>query len=175
MGDFLAEMAAESIRRARIARGDLAAIESRVPVARPPIPLTLSPSGFDLVAEAKLASPSEGILTDGGEDMAVTLSSAYVKGGAAALSVLTEETRFNGSLGHLERIAATVDAPVMRKDFLVEPVQREPGRARGHPTAEHTHHTIRHPLGQAPEAGQLGACDGEEAAFRSLDHDLVVA
>ncbi len=130
MSDFLAEMAAESARRVGLALGD-GSIRQRASEARPPIPLRLTSSGFDIIAESKLASPSEGALTEGGGDRALALASAYAHGGAAALSVLTEETRFGGSLDHLTRVARHVDAPVMRKDFMVDPIQVLEARAAG--------------------------------------------
>ena len=56
----------------------------------------------------------------------------YTLGGAAAISVLTEPTRFAGTLQHLQEVvAAAPDTPVMRKDFLVEPVQIEEARGAG--------------------------------------------
>jgi indole-3-glycerol phosphate synthase len=57
---------------------------------------------------------------------------AYADGGAAAISVLTEPSRFDGELAHLEEVVAAVPGtPVMRKDFLVEPVQVLEARAAG--------------------------------------------
>lgn len=130
MTDFLAEMASDSSRRARAAKakGDLS---SRVASAPPALSLRLSSSGFDVIAEAKLASPSEGVLVDGGEKKVVELAREYAEGGAVAVSVLTEESRFGGKLSHLESASAAVDVPIMRKDFLVDPVQVTEARARG--------------------------------------------
>jgi indole-3-glycerol phosphate synthase len=91
----------------------------------------LSSNGFGVIAEAKLASPSEGVLAAGGGDRVAALSRAYAAGGAAAISVLTEKSRFGGAIDHLEAVAGSVDLPVMRKDFLVDPIQVEEARSAG--------------------------------------------
>lgn len=133
MSDFLSEMAAESVRRARETRSRLGVtgLAARVGEAPPVIPFEPAPTGFDVIAEAKLASPSEGRLADGGQDEVVSLAAEYVARGAAAVSVLTETSRFAGSLSHLEAASGAVDAPVLRKDFLVDPVQVTEARVFG--------------------------------------------
>ena len=134
MSDFLAAMAVASRLRAEGVRNGPGATElsARASSAGPPRPLHLSDSGFDLIAEAKLASPSEGRLVRGDDDAAVLrLASALAASGPAALSILTEPSRFDGHLGHLESVAGIVDVPVMRKDFLVDPIQVLEARAAG--------------------------------------------
>src|SRR5690606_21773251 len=72
-----------------------------------------------VIAEVKRSSPSRGALaaiTDPAE-----LAVEYATGGAAAISVLTEERRFNGSLADLDAVRVAVDVPVLRKDFIVTP------------------------------------------------------
>jgi indole-3-glycerol phosphate synthase len=133
--DFLGEMAAASARRVHAAQrtvpeSRLAEEANRLP--RAPL-LRLDPSGFDLIAELKLRSPAAGSLADRGESLAQRLS-AYAHAGAAAVSVLTEPTRFDGSLAHLRAAAqqlAPLAVPVMRKDFLVDPYQLLEARAAG--------------------------------------------
>jgi indole-3-glycerol phosphate synthase len=127
---FLAEMAAESTRRAREAgsRRDLSSLAESSPPARP---LRFGAPGFDVIGEAKLASPSEGVLASGGEEEVVRLVREYAAAGAAAVSVLTEESRFGGRLSHLEAASHEVGVPVLRKDFLVDPVQIMEARAFG--------------------------------------------
>jgi indole-3-glycerol phosphate synthase len=100
----------------------------------PPAPrLKLCSEGFDVIAECKLHSPSAGDLsshTKGVEDRV----QAYASGGACAVSVLTEPSRFGGSLPHLAQAAAALaplKVPVMRKDFLVDPYQVMEARAAG--------------------------------------------
>lgn len=133
MSDFLAEMASESTRRARETKStaSAAALESRAASAPPVTALHLARDGFDLIAEAKLASPAAGRLASGGVERVVALAGEYASHGAAAVSVLTEDTRFAGSLSHLEAAAAAVEVPVMRKDFLVDPIQVTEARAAG--------------------------------------------
>lgn len=132
MSEFLSEMVAASAVRARETRSRAVSsgLMSRVTSAPPPVAIQLG-VGFDVIAEAKLASPSDGRLTTGDGEKVVALARDYTAGGAAAVSVLTEETRFGGALGHLEAAAAAVEAPVMRKDFLVDPIQVSEARAAG--------------------------------------------
>jgi indole-3-glycerol phosphate synthase len=74
-----------------------------------------------VIAECKRRSPSRGILR--ADYDAVAHAKAYAKAGAAAISVLTEPTFFDGSLEHLIRVRAAVDLPVLRKDFIVTEYQ----------------------------------------------------
>ena len=135
MTDFLSEMVANSRLRAKGVRDrrDESELIARARSAAPAVALELSPAGFDLIAESKLASPSEGRLTGGREDLTtvVDLALSYVAAGAAAISVLTEPTRFDGHLSHLTSAATAVELPVMRKDFLVDPIQVLEARAAG--------------------------------------------
>ncbi len=99
---------------------------------RPP-PLKLNPAGFDVIAELKLRSPAAGALRSANEDIAARVTS-YANGGAAAVSVLTEPFRFDGSMAHLAKasqILAPLGVPTMRKDFLVDPYQIMEARALG--------------------------------------------
>jgi indole-3-glycerol phosphate synthase len=134
--DFLAGMAhASRVRLAEaLARTPASRLTELVSSLAPPPPLRLSPQGFDLIAELKLRSPALGQLRDArGEDVAARVRD-YVEGGAAAVSVLTEPSRFDGSLRHLEQAAATLASagvPAMRKDFLVDPYQVLEARAAG--------------------------------------------
>ena len=125
MSDFLQTMAASSAERAAAAGTRFTAAD----FDRPVVPLKLD--RFDVIAEVKERSPAEGALTGPGHDRREQ-AARYAAGGAAAISVLTEPTHFSGALQHLEDIVAAVpDVPVMRKDFLVEPVQVLEGRMAG--------------------------------------------
>lgn len=114
--DFLHDMAISSTERAA-----KAAPISDSELDGPLVPLRLD--GFDVIAEIKQRSPAEGALaaTDSNR---IAQAGRYADGGAAAISVLTEPSRFDGSLSHLAEVAAACPAtPIMRKDFLVDPIQ----------------------------------------------------
>ncbi|GAB4574551.1 MAG: indole-3-glycerol phosphate synthase TrpC [Anaerolineae bacterium] len=82
-----------------------------------------------LIAEVKHASPSRGVLIEPFDPVA--LGQAYAANGAAAISVLTDEPFFQGSLTALERVRRAVDVPVLRKDFIIDPYQVYEGRMAG--------------------------------------------
>jgi indole-3-glycerol phosphate synthase len=86
----------------------------------------LRAEGVSVIAEVKRASPSRGILSPDLD--AATQARAYVEGGAAAVSVLTEPDRFGGSLDDLAAVAA-LHVPTLRKDFVVDPYQIWEARA----------------------------------------------
>ena len=135
MSGFLDDMAARSAARvAEAIRHESAdALERRARRAAPSAPLRLSPLGFDVIAELKLRSPAAGPLGNEREDWLGRVT-AYARGGAAAVSVLTEPARFDGSLEHLRKAAAALvpfGVPAMRKDFLVDPYQVLEARAAG--------------------------------------------
>jgi len=131
--DFLRAMATASAVRLDAARKsvDPATLERRAGAQKCPPFLKLSTAGFDLIAEVKKSSPSAGHLADPALSVA-RLAGKYAAGGAAAISVLTEPTRFAGALTDLENVAAGIEAiPVMRKDFLIDPYQVIEARAAG--------------------------------------------
>ncbi len=133
-GGFLEErrVASEARVVAARAREPEAALRVRALEAPPAPPLRLD-GRFDLVAELKLRSPARGALGANAHDLEARVA-AYARAGAAAVSVLTEPERFDGSLTHLARAAAALrplGVPAMRKDFLVDPYQLYEARAAG--------------------------------------------
>ena len=81
----------------------------------------LSQEGLQIIAEIKKASPSRGVIAHSFHP--VHIAREYEAGGAAALSVLTDETYFQGHLDHLKAVAEQVSCPVLRKDFIFDPYQ----------------------------------------------------
>ncbi len=82
-----------------------------------------------LIAEVKHASPSRGVLVEPFQP--VSLGKTYARHGAAAISVLTDERFFMGSLDDMTAVRNAVDVPVLRKDFVIDPYQVYEGRAAG--------------------------------------------
>lgn len=135
MSAFLEQMAASSRERVRAARSvrSAASLESAARAAPAAPPLRLHPERFDLIAELKLRSPAAGALAGASEDIAARVL-GYARAGAAAVSVLTEPSRFDGSLEHLTAAAGVLrpsGVPALRKDFVVDPYQLCEARLAG--------------------------------------------
>src|SRR2546428_11224141 len=106
-------------------------LERRAAAAPTPLPFARALAGRDVgvVAEVKGRSPSAGAIR---EDLdAVAHARAYTQGGAVAISVLTDELHFGGSLDDLARVASAVSVPVLRKDFILDELQLYEARAAG--------------------------------------------
>lgn len=86
-------------------------------------------SKLNVIAEFKKASPSKGVIN--GSVDPVAIAGMYRAGGAAAMSVLTEEDHFQGSLDDLRAVRATVDLPILRKDFIFDEFQIYEAAAAG--------------------------------------------
>jgi indole-3-glycerol phosphate synthase len=94
---------------------------ARTRLARSSFRDALTQAGVGVIAEFKRRSPSAGALSERPDLRAVV--SAYERGGASALSVLTEGPHFDGSLDDLRAARAACDLPILRKDFIVDPYQ----------------------------------------------------
>lgn len=77
--------------------------------------------GVAIIAEAKKASPSKGVIQPDFDP--VRIAQRYKAGGAQAMSVLTDADFFQGSIDYIPLVRETVDLPVLRKDFIIDPVQ----------------------------------------------------
>ncbi len=117
----------------RSGRRASASTSSRSARRRLPRPRTASPrcsgDGVKVICEVKRSSPSKGALAAIADPAG--LAADYEAGGAAVISVLTEQRRFGGSLADLEAVRARVDIPVLRKDFIVTSYQLWEARAYG--------------------------------------------
>lgn len=132
---LLSDMVRSSAARVAAARESVPDAALRAAALAMPAPprLVLAPDGFDLIAELKLRSPSMGDLSAATIDPLRRLE-AYAEGGAAVCSILTEPTRFDGELQHLQcavDVLGPYGVPAMRKDFLVDPYQVLEARAYG--------------------------------------------
>jgi indole-3-glycerol phosphate synthase len=116
-------------RRAALPLHELEMLAAAAGSALDPLPAFRAAPGVAVVAEVKRRSPSRGALADIPEPGA--LAAAYELGGASAVSVLTEQRRFGGSLSDLDAVRAAVGIPVLRKDFIVDPYQVTEARAHG--------------------------------------------
>ena len=127
----LGELTAASHERAAIVAARVHELRAAVRDLPPPPPFaqTLRGSTVRVIAEVKRASPSKGVIALNLD--AAAQAAEYVNGGAAAISVLTEPQRFGGSLTDLRDVTRQVTVPVIRKDFLVHPVQLWEARLAG--------------------------------------------
>jgi indole-3-glycerol phosphate synthase len=125
--------ATERITAVRRERESCAALERRAAQASPAgyrFEQALAAHGqVNVIAECKRRSPSKGVLM--AEYDPAVIAAKYECGGAAAISVLTEPTFFDGSLDHLRAVRASVSIPLLRKDFIVDEYQLLEARAAG--------------------------------------------
>ena len=133
MLDFLSTMAAASRSRVKAAKARVRERELRHRVSALPKPAAWRqhPSGFDVIAEFKPRSPSAGEFPVASSYGVRERGADYARGGAAAVSVLTEPGVFGGSLEALAGMASSCGLPCLRKDFLVDPYQVLEARAYG--------------------------------------------
>lgn len=129
LDDILAG-AAEDLaeRQARVTLDELKRQADKQAPALDPMP-AFRAEGVSVIAEVKRSSPSLGALADIKDPAA--LAADYAAGGAAAISVLTEQRRFNGTLDDLRSVRSEVHVPVLRKDFITTSYQLWEARAAG--------------------------------------------
>ena len=125
--------ATRRITEVRRQREPMEALERRAAAMRPrglQFAAALGRVGsVNIIAECKRRSPSRGVLAVAYNPVAVARQ--YEQGGAAAISILTEPTFFDGALEHLSAVRAAVSVPVLRKDFIVDEYQLFEARAAG--------------------------------------------
>jgi indole-3-glycerol phosphate synthase len=133
--DLLGSIVAAAAKIVEVRRGreSLAVLERRAAAAVPRGAAFLSelsqPGRFNVIAECKRRSPSRGVLAAHYDPTAIARQ--YEAGGAAAISVLTEPTFFDGALEHLASVREAVALPLLRKDFIVDEYQLFEARANG--------------------------------------------
>ncbi len=115
-------------RQSRTPLADVRAQLADVDAARDPMP-GFRAAGLSVISEVKRRSPSKGDLAEIPDPAALAV--AYAAGGADAISVLTEERRFSGTLADLYAVRAAVATPILRKDFIVTDYQLLEARAAG--------------------------------------------
>lgn len=123
-------------KREEIARAKSIAPEARLreqlsmaPPVRDFFAVLAEPGPIHLIAEVKKASPSKGVIR--ADFQPVAIAEIYQQHGASCVSVLTDESYFQGSLEYLRQIRRAIDLPVLRKDFVIDPYQVVEARVAG--------------------------------------------
>ena len=129
MEDILLKIIASKAKRLEAAKAHLSPAEAESRARALPAPAynlleilkAPAPHGMHVIAEIKKASPSKGVLRE--DFHPLEIAQAYLRGGASALSILTEEDHFQGSDAYLREVSGLVSLPALRKDFLTEAYQ----------------------------------------------------
>ncbi|NNE58098.1 MAG: indole-3-glycerol phosphate synthase TrpC [Hellea sp.] len=136
MPNILAKIAAYKAYEVKTLKETISADALKAKALATPIPRgfkaaldRVSKAGPALIAEVKKASPSKGIIRDDFDPVAI--AKAYTEGGAACLSVLTDNPSFQGSLEIFRQVRAATDLPLLRKDFMLDPIQVYEAREAG--------------------------------------------
>lgn len=133
MSDILARILADKrieVERAKLER-PLAVVRAAARAMPPPrdFHAALRQPGIRVIAECKRQSPSKGVMVENYDP--VKIARSYEAGGAAAISVLTDQKYFGGILDHLTAVSKAVRIPVLRKDFVIDEYQVYEARAAG--------------------------------------------
>jgi indole-3-glycerol phosphate synthase len=121
MTNILADIVATKKEEVRRLRSDSTIHRGRIDEKRPFIDALAKAEGLGIIAEVKKASPSKGVISADFDPKVI--AEKYGKGGATAISVLTDEKYFQGSLSYVTLVRETVSLPVLRKDFIIDPLQ----------------------------------------------------
>ncbi len=116
-------------RKRRMPQKQLEALLHNLPVTKDLGKTLEAAAGLGLIAEVKAASPSRGVLRPNMDPVQVALE--YQEAGATAISVLTDEKFFHGSLSHLQDVRGSVKLPLLRKDFIIDEYQIIEARTSG--------------------------------------------
>jgi indole-3-glycerol phosphate synthase len=133
LDEILAHKAGELAARRRST--DIGALRARIDTAEPPrgfvaaLEQRIADGGAAVIAEVKKASPSKGVIR--ADFDAVAIAQSYQAGGAACLSILTDEHFFQGCDDYLTAARGATDLPLLRKDFVIDPYQIVEARALG--------------------------------------------
>lgn len=127
LDELVAGAREEAARRRR--KIPVSRLEERFPDTRRSMAEALRVPGLSVIAEAKKASPSAGVIRE--DFRPGDVAEAYQEAGAAAMSVLTENRQFLGALEHLAEARSRCTLPLLRKDFIVEEYQLFEARAHG--------------------------------------------
>lgn len=128
-GLFEASLEASNTREKAVSRSDLEKLCEALDPAVDALKALAPSSTMKLIAEIKRSSPSKGFLAEISDSQALGLG--YERAGAHAISVLTEETGFSGSLEDLKKVSSAVSIPTLRKDFISNEYQILEARAAG--------------------------------------------
>lgn len=173
--DILAEIVAAKKKLQQRRSTALAELEQRAAAfERRDFRAALVASPPAIIAEIKRASPSKGVLA--GELDPARLAQSYQAGGAAALSVLTEEQRFRGSFADLELARAAAPLPVLRKDFILDEYDVAESAAHGADAilliaAIHTQESLRRLREYAASFGMAALVEVHDRAELALALD----
>jgi len=136
MSNVLEKIAAYKAEEVRELKATISTEEMRAKALASPKPRgfkaaldRIGATGPALIAEVKKASPSKGLIRKDFDPVAI--AKAYTAGGAACLSVLTDTPSFQGSLDILRDVRFATDLPILRKDFMLDPIQVYEARAAG--------------------------------------------